>query len=150
MCYYSAMESAYYKTMALDLGERRIGIALSDLMGIIASGLETYERKGLQADCEYISKLVSKHGVKEIVMGLPKNMDGTSGERVDKTYAFAEELKKLVDAKIVFYDERLTTVAAEKLLISADVSRQKRKTVIDKLAATIILQDYLNFNQRGK
>ena len=144
------MESTYYKTMALDLGERRIGIALSDLMGIIASGLETYERKNVQADCDYISKLVVKHGVKEIVMGLPKNMDGTSGVRVEKTYEFAEELKKLTDAKIVFYDERLTTVAAEKLLISADVSRQKRKTVIDKLAATIILQDYLNFNQRGK
>ena len=144
------MESAYYKTMALDLGERRIGIALSDLMGIIASGLETYERKNINQDCEYISKLITKHGVKEVVVGLPKNMDGTSGERVDKTYAFCEVLKTYTNAKIVFYDERLTTVAAEKLLISADVSRQKRKTVIDKLAATIILQDYLNFNQRGK
>lgn len=144
------MESAYYKTMALDLGERRIGIALSDLMGIIASGLETYERKSIKQDCEYISKLITKHGVKEVVVGLPKNMDGTSGERVDKTYAFCEVLKTYTNAKIVFYDERLTTVAAEKLLISADVSRQKRKTVIDKLAATIILQDYLNFNQRGK
>lgn len=144
------MDSTYYKTMALDLGECRIGIALSDLMGIIASGLETYERKTVELDCEYISKLVSKHGVKEIVVGLPKNMDGTSGERVEKTYAFCEILKKYTDAKMVFYDERLTTVAAEKLLISADVSRQKRKTVIDKLAATIILQDYLNFNQRGK
>ena len=144
------MESAYYKTMALGLGERRIGIALSDLMGIIASGLETYERKSINQDCEYISKLITKHGVKEVVVGLPKNMDGTSGERVDKTYAFCEVLKTYTNAKIVFYDERLTTVAAEKLLISADVSRQKRKTVIDKLAATIILQDYLNFNQRGK
>ncbi len=144
------MDSTYFKTMALDLGERRIGIALSDLMGIIASGLETYERKDVKSDCEYISKLITNHNVKEIVFGLPKNMDGTSGERVQKTYDFAEELKKLTDAKIVFYDERLTTVAAEKLLISADVSRKKRKTVIDKLAATIILQDYLNFNQRGK
>ena len=144
------MESTYYKKMALDLGERRIGIALSYLMGIIASGLETYERKGVTQDCEYISKLITKHGVKEIVVGLPKNMDGTSGERVEKTYAFCEVLKTYTDAKIVFYDERLTTVAAEKLLISADVSRQKIKTVVDKLAATIILQDYLNFNQRGK
>ena len=144
------MDSKYYKTMALDLGERRIGTALSDLMGIIASGLETYERKNPELDCEYISKLVVKHGVKEIVVGLPKNMDGTCGDRVEKTYSFCEILKKYTDAKIVYFDERLTTVAAEKLLISADVSRQKRKTVIDKLAATIILQDYLNFNQRGK
>lgn len=144
------MDSTYYKTMALDLGERRIGIALSDIMGIIASGLETYERKDLVTDCKYIASLVSKHGVKEIVVGLPKNMDGTSGERVEKTYEFCEKLKEYTQEKIVYYDERLTTVAAEKLLISADVSRQKRKTVIDKLAATIILQDYLNFNQRGK
>lgn len=144
------MESTYYKTMALDLGERRIGIALSDLMGIIASGLETYERKNVELDCKYISDLISKHNVKEIVVGLPKNMDGTSGDRVNKTYEFCEVLKKYTNEKIVFYDERLTTVAAEKLLIKADVSRQKRKTVIDKLAATIILQDYLNFNQRGK
>ena len=144
------MESTYYKTMGLDLGERRIGIALSDLMGIIASGLETYERKDVKSDCEHISNLVSKHGVKEIVVGLPKNMDGTSGDRVTKTYEFCEVLKQKKKKKIVFFDERLTTVAAEKLLISADVSRKKRKTVIDKLAATIILQDYLNFNQRGK
>lgn len=144
------MGSTYYKTMALDLGERRIGIALSDLMGIIASGLETYERKDVLSDCKYISNLITKHGVKEVVVGLPKNMDGTSGERVTKTYEFCDVLKQHTDAKIVFYDERLTTVAAEKILISADVSRQKRKTVIDKLAATIILQDYLNFNQRGK
>ena len=144
------MDSTYYKTMAVDLGERRIGIALSDIMGIIASGLETYERKDLVTDCKYIAGLVSKHGVKEIVVGLPKNMDGTSGERVEKTYEFCEKLKEYTQEKIVYYDERLTTVAAEKLLISADVSRQKRKTVIDKLAATIILQDYLNFNQRGK
>ena len=144
------MDSTYYKTMALDLGERRIGIALSDVMGIIASGLETYERKDIISDCKYIARLVAKHGVKEIVVGLPKNMDGTSGERVEKTYEFCEKLKEYTQEKIVYYDERLTTVAAEKLLISADVSRQKRKTVIDKLAATIILQDYLNFNQRGK
>lgn len=144
------MDSTYYKTMALDLGERRIGIALSDVMGIIASGLETYERKDIISDCKYIVGLVAKHGVKEIVVGLPKNMDGTSGERVEKTYEFCEKLKEYTQEKIVYYDERLTTVAAEKLLISADVSRQKRKTVIDKLAATIILQDYLNFNQRGK
>lgn len=144
------MDSTYYKTMALDLGERRIGIALSDVMGIIASGLETYERKDIISDCNYIAGLVAKHGVKEIVVGLPKNMDGTSGERVEKTYEFCEKLKEYTQEKIVYYDERLTTVAAEKLLISADVSRQKRKTVIDKLAATIILQDYLNFNQRGK
>lgn len=143
------MDNNYYKTLALDLGERRIGIAISDLMGIIANGLETYTRKDIQSDCKYIANIVDNNNVKEIVLGLPKNMDGTCGPRVEKTYAFAEELKKYTNAKIVYYDERLTTVAAEKVLISADVSREKRKTVIDKMAATIILQDYLNFNKRG-
>lgn len=144
------MDSKYYKTMALDLGGKRIGIAVSDMLGIIASGLETYERQNVVSDCTYIANLVKLHDVKEIVVGLPKNMDGTSGDSVDKTYKFCEVLKQYTNAKIVFYDERLSTAAAEKLLISADVSRKKRKNVIDKLAATIILQDYLNFNQRGK
>ena len=143
------MDNNYYKTLALDLGERRIGIAISDLMGIIANGLETYNRVSLDDDCKHIADIVKNNSVKVIVLGLPKNMDGTSGPRVEKTYAFAEELKKYTSAKIEFYDERLTTVAAEKILISADVSRDKRKTVIDKMAATIILQDYLNFNKRG-
>ena len=143
------MDNNYYKTLALDLGERRIGIAISDLMGIIANGLETYNRVNIDADCKYIANIIKNNNVKEVVLGLPKNMDGTCGPRVQKTYDFAEELKKYTDAKIVFYDERLTTVAAEKVLISADVSREKRKTVIDKMAATIILQDYLNFNKRG-
>lgn len=143
------MENNYYKTLGLDLGERRIGIAVSDLMGIIANGLETYNRVNLEADCKYIANIIAKNNVKEIVVGLPKNMDGTCGVRVEKTYEFVEELKKYTNEKIVYFDERLTTVAAEKILISADVSRQKRKTVIDKLAATIILQDYLNFNKRG-
>ena len=86
--------------------------------------------------------------VKTIVIGLSLNMDGTSGDRVEKTYMFAEELKKFTDAKIDFLDERLTSVSAEKILISADVSRKKRKEVLDKLSATIILQDYLDQNNR--
>lgn len=142
------MENAYYRVMALDYGEVRIGIAMSDITRFLASGYENYTRKGLEIDCKHIADIVSNNNVKIIVMGLPLNMDGSKGERVEKTYAFAEELKKYSDAEIVYLDERLTSVSAEKILISADVSRKKRKEVLDKLSATIILQDYLDQNYR--
>lgn len=133
-----------YRIMSLDLGEVRIGIALSDMMWIIASGLETYTRRGIENDVDYIANLVKEHNVGLIVLGLPINMDGTKGERVEKTYAFAEELSKKIDCKIDYMDERLTTVTAERILIDGNVRRDKRKQVIDKLAATIILQSYLD------
>lgn len=149
MWYYLIMENNYYRTMALDLGDARIGIALSDLMGIIASGYETYNRSNLEADCKHIAEVIEKNNVKVVVIGLPKNMDGTCGPRVEKTYDFAKVLKTYTNAEIDYLDERLTTVAAEKFLLSADVSREKRKKVIDKIAATIILQDYLDTKKRG-
>jgi len=140
------MENSYYRVMALDYGDVRIGIALSDVTRFLASGLENYTRKSLQEDCNHIADIVNKNNVKIIVIGLPLNMDGTAGVRVDKTKDFATELAKYTDAKIEFLDERLTSVSAEKILISADVSRKKRKQVLDKLSATIILQDYLDSN----
>jgi len=142
------MGNAYYKVMALDYGDVRIGIALSDVTRFLASGYENYTRKSLEIDCKHISEIVSKNNVKIIVLGLPINMDGSKGERVEKTYNFAEELSKYTNAKIEYLDERLTSVSAEKILISADISRKKRKEVLDKLSATIILQDYLDMNYR--
>lgn len=142
------MENAYYKVMALDYGDVRIGIALSDVTRFLASGYENYTRKTISEDCRHIAEIVSANNVKIIVLGLPINMDGSKGERVEKTYTFAEELSKYTDAKIEYLDERLTSVSAEKILISADVSRKKRKEVLDKLSATIILQDYLDMNYR--
>ena len=142
------MENSYYRVMALDYGDVRIGIALSDITRFLASGLENYTRVSLEADCKHIAELIANNNVKVVVLGLPLNMDGTSGVRVEKTKEFAEELKKYTDAKIYFLDERLTSVSAEKILISADVSRKKRKQVLDKLSATIILQDYLDTNYR--
>jgi putative Holliday junction resolvase len=138
----------YLRTMSLDLGEVRIGIAISDIMNIIANGLETYTRQTLQKDVEHVANIVKERGVGTIVMGLPINMDGTKGERVEKTYAFAEELKKVTDCKIDYMDERLTTVTAERVLIDGNVRRDKRKQVIDKLAATIILQSYLDMKSK--
>ncbi len=132
------------RKMCLDYGDVRIGIAMSDMLGIIASGLETYTRKDEQTDLEYISKLIKDNSVDTVVIGLPINMDGTSGTRVEVTKAFGEKLGAMTTAKVVYMDERLSSVSAEKLLIEADVRRDKRKQVIDKLAATIILQNYLD------
>ena len=128
------------RKLALDLGDARIGVAQSDLMGIIANGLETIVRTSLQEDLIHIVNLVKNNAVDTVVLGLPINMDGSKGERVEKTYAFSEELKKVLpsNVKIDFIDERLTTVSAERVLLQADVSRKKRKTVIDKMAATIM------------
>lgn len=138
----------YLRTMSLDLGEVRIGIAVSDIMNVIANGYETYTRQNIQKDVEHVVNIVKEKGVGTIVLGLPINMDGTKGERVEKTYAFAEELKKVTDCKIDYMDERLTTVTAERVLIDGNVRRDKRKQVIDKLAATIILQSYLDMKSK--
>lgn len=133
--------------MALDYGKVRIGIAMSDPMGIIANGLETYTCKDEQADIEHIAKLIKDNDVDTVVLGLPYNMNGTSGEMVSVVKAFGEKLGANVAAKIVYLDERLTSLSAERLLIEADVRREKRKQVIDKLAATIILQNYLDIHK---
>ena len=132
------------RKMALDYGEVRIGIAFSDMLNIIANGYETYTRKDLETDLNYLSKLCKEKEVDTIVFGLPINMDGTEGERVVATREFAEKLKEKTNLTIKFLDERLTSVSAEKLLIEADIRREKRKQVIDKISATIILQNYLD------
>lgn len=142
------MSNSLYRTMALDIGDVRIGIAISDLTGTIANGLETYTRKNISYDIDYISSIITTKEVKVVVIGLPINMDGSSGERVEKTHEFANALKQKTTANIAFMDERMTTQIAQRVLIDADVSRAKRKNVIDKLAATIILQDYLDTYKR--
>ena len=137
----------YKRKMGLDYGDVRIGIAMSDLMGMIASTYETYIRKGLDADIQHLLDIIKLKDVDTIVIGLPVNMDGTHGTRVDKTKEFAQKLSELTPAKIVFIDERLTSKSAERILINADVRREDRKLYIDKLSATIILQDYLDRNK---
>jgi putative Holliday junction resolvase len=133
------------RKMALDIGTVRIGIATSDPLAIIASGYETYKRSGdVGKDMKYIADLARAKGCDAFVLGLPLNMDGTEGPKVAEIRAFAEELGKYSDLKIAFQDERLSTVSAEKALIESGVRREKRKTVIDKVAATIILQTYLD------
>lgn len=132
------------RKIGLDLGDVNIGIAFSDPLCMFASGFVNYRRQSLEKDLQYIADLVKEKDVDTIVVGLPKNMDGTDGVRVEFTYNFTNELKRYTDVPIVYQDERLSTVSAEKMLISADVSREKRKKVIDKVAASIILQNYLD------
>lgn len=132
------------RKIALDVGDVRIGIAVSDIMGIIAGGYETYVRKDYESDLKYVAEFAKRSEADTIVFGLPINMDGTEGPRALGVRKMAEDLKAYTDIKMVFQDERLTTVTAERMLIQADVRRDKRKKVIDKVAATIILQSYLD------
>lgn len=132
------------RKVAVDLGDVRIGLASSDIMGIIASGSETYYRKGGDVDVDYVAQFAKNQQADTIVIGLPINMDGTEGERAQISRDFGDKLKEKTDCQIVFVDERLTSKSAERLLISADMRREKRKNVIDKVAAAIILQSYLD------
>ena len=132
------------RKMGLDLGDARIGIALTDPMGIIAGPLETYVRKKTDEDYDYIVELIRRYECDLVVIGLPVNMDGTEGPRCEFTRNFADRLRERIDVKIVFQDERLTTVTAERMLLEANMRRDKRKQVIDKVAASIILSTWMN------
>ena len=132
------------RIMALDVGSKRIGVALSDPLKITAQGLETFQRKTLEEDVKGQWKLIDEHEVSQLVVGLPKNMDGSEGFKVDEVRQFIADLTAERQIETIWVDERLTTVSAERALLEADVSRAKRKKVIDKMAAVIILQSYLD------
>ena len=133
------------RILALDVGDKTIGVAASDALLITAQGVEVIRRTNLKRDLERLQQLVNEYEVHTIVIGLPKNMNGTIGERGEITQNFAQTVgKALPHVTIVLWDERLSTVAAQKSLIAADVSRAKRKQVIDKMAAVFILQGYLD------
>ena len=132
------------KIMGLDVGDKRIGIAFSDALRITAQGYETYARQSESEDVAHIKELFLQQNVESIVCGLPKNMNGTIGPQAEKVRAFAALVEEATGTEIIFSDERLTTVFAERALLEADVSRKKRRKVIDKLAAVTILQGYLD------
>lgn len=134
------------RKIALDVGDVRIGVAVSDLLGITANPRETYVRKkgDTNADIEYFCEYAKREDADAFVLGLPKNMDGTEGDRAVVTRQFGDMLQEASGLPVLYQDERLTTVSAERMLIDADVRREKRKKVIDKVAATIILQSYLD------
>ena len=131
--------------MALDIGDRTIGIAVSDLLGLTAQGVETIRRRKEEDDLKRLGELMEEYETKAIVSGLPKNMDGSEGERCSIVKEFMAKVQEVYpEVEVTFWDERLSTVAASRSLIEADVSRKKRKKVIDKMAAVFILQGYLD------
>ncbi|HKL94119.1 MAG TPA: Holliday junction resolvase RuvX [Clostridia bacterium] len=132
------------RKIGLDIGDKRIGVAVSDLSGTIANSRETYNRRSTGLDMQYFYDIAVREGADAFVLGLPINMDGTRGERVEICEEFGRKLGEKTGLPIFFQDERLTTVYAERMLIEADVRRDKRKQVIDKVAACIILQSFLD------
>ena len=134
------------RVIGLDVGSKRIGIAISDPFGWTAQPVMTLHRTELSDDLAKINELIIKENAKSLVLGLPKNMDGSVGFQGEEVRAFSEELKAVIDPQISisFWDERLSSVAAERILIEGNVSRKKRKGVIDKMAAVVILQTYLD------
>lgn len=135
------------RIMGLDIGNNTIGVAVSDLMGMTAQGITTIKRESKKKDIEAIKDIIKEQNVNLIVSGLPKNMNGTVGPQAEKVMKFCELIKEETKLEVEFWDERLTTVSAEKMLISGDASRKNRKKVIDKLAAVLILQNYLDFKK---
>ena len=138
------------RIMSLDVGSRTIGIACSDALLMTAQGIETIRRTSLEKDFNRLQELIAEYEVHELVVGMPKNMNGTKGERAEKTEEFVEKMKEVIDLPVTYWDERLSMVMAERQLIAADVSRKKRKSVIDKMAAVVILQGYLDRLQFNK
>jgi len=131
------------RVLGLDVGEKRIGVAVSDPLGIIAQGVTVITRRDLQSDLNDIAKIISEYGADSVVVGMPINMDGTKGKSARKVAEFVEALKGRISISVSVYDERLSTKESERFLISADVSRKKRRQVIDKMAAQLILESYL-------
>lgn len=132
------------RIIGLDVGDKTIGVAVSDQLNLVAQGLGVIHRSNDEMDINKLKELIEKYEVDRIVIGLPKNMNGTLGSQSRKVKEFGDIIKQNLKIDIEYWDERLSTVAAEKVLIKGDVSRKKRKEVIDKLAAVIILQGYLD------
>ncbi len=134
------------RTIAFDVGEKRIGVAISDPLNITAQGLETIEKKNTEAVFAKIKSLIEEYSVGKIVIGMPYNINGTKGPAVKSIEEFATLLKKEIafDIEVETVDERLTTAQGERMLLEADISRKKRKKSIDRIAAQLILQTYLD------
>ncbi len=140
--------------MALDVGDKTIGVAVSDSLLITAQGITTIERVGIKKDTTKVMDLIKEYDCGTLVIGLPKKLDGTDSIQTEKVYEFKEKIENKLrssgigEVTIEYQDERLTTVMAEKVLIEADLSRKRRKEVIDKQAAVLILQSYLDVHQK--
>lgn len=138
------------RILALDFGEKRIGVAVSDSLNIIAQSVGTIERKGIKNDLEKIGGLVKEYGAEKIIVGLPLNMDGTEGKSANRAIDFVSALKKEITVEVEMLDERLTTRQGERIFLEADMSRKNRKKNLDKIAAQLILQGYLDLHSHEK
>lgn len=136
--------SAPGRLMGLDVGDKRLGVALSDELGLTAQPHKTLERKNTRQDFEQLRGIVKEYQVVAIVVGLPRNMNGTMGRQAGLVSDFAGKIEKDLGVPVILWDERLSTVAAERVLLDADVSRAKRKNRVDRIAAALILQGYLD------
>ena len=137
------------RIMGLDIGSHTIGMAISDELGITAQGLKTLRRKSIEEDFMEIAETIHQFQIDKIVVGLPKKMDGTMGKQAEMVFQWIKALKNKIHVPVVTWDERFSTVGASRVLLEADVSRRKRKKIVDKLAAVLILQGYLDRNRRA-
>lgn len=145
------MEKYQMRIMGLDFGSKTTGVAVSDPLGLTAQGVETIVRKDenkLRQTCARIEELIREYQIEAIVLGYPKNMNNTAGERAEKTERFKEMLERRTGKPVILWDERLTTIAAERMLMESGVRRENRKAVIDKVAAALILQGYLDLQRQ--
>ena len=138
------------RILALDVGEKRIGLAVSDPLGITAQGLEVMTRRDPETDLARLIEVARQWGVQEIVLGLPRHMDGRPGKAVPEILELGQRLKEALGVKVATSDERLTTAEAERVLLQADLSRRRRRQVVDRLAAVLILQGYLDQRRQSR
>lgn len=143
------VDPANRRVLGLDVGARRIGIAVSDALGITAQGLDTLHRRNKKHDMAHLKRVINDYSVKEIVIGLPLRMSGAEGTQAEKIRAFAEDLRKRFGLPIHFWDERLTSVEANRLLRETDLSIEKRGKAVDRMAAILILQGWMENHQAG-
>lgn len=136
------------RILGLDVGSRRIGVAVSDPLGITAQGLETLQRKNKRHDFEHLQRVIQQYDVREIVVGLPLRMSGAEGNQSDKMQGFAEDLRKRFRLPVHLWDERLTSAEANRLLRETDLSIEKRGKAVDRMAAVLILQGWMESRQR--
>ena len=136
------------RILGLDIGSKRIGVAISDALGIIAQAHSTLEREKCADIVELLKEIVKREGVEEIVVGLPLNMDGSYGSMAKEVISFSDNLKEKLNIPIKLWDERMSTIQVERLMIKGDLTRRKRKKRIDKLAAQVVLQSYLDAQKK--
>jgi putative Holliday junction resolvase len=131
------------RLLGLDVGNRRIGIAVSDLLGITAQGIDTLERRNKRYDLQHLARVIRDYNISEIVVGLPRRLSGTDSAQTEKVFAFVEDLKKKFSIPIHLWDERLTSAQANRLLKEAELSIEKRAAAVDRMAAMLILQSFM-------